>query len=102
MKSYSANLGDIYRKEVFPRDRTVYSRLYVTLRNASEFLFHLLEATIKVLGVRTPREYLNLVPGLSFSVFTREGRITGAYVSLMDRIDHLVRDSLSFYYNFSM
>ena len=89
MKSYGANLGDIYRKEVFPRDRTAYSRLYVTLRNASEFLFHLLEAAVKILGVRTPREYLNLVPGLSSSVFTREGRITGAYVSLVDRINIL-------------
>ena len=102
MKAGSAYLGDIYRKEVFPRDRTAYSRLYVTLRNTSEFLFHLLEAAVEVLGVRTPRKYLDLVPGLSSSVFTREGRITGAYVSLVDRMDHLVRNSLSFYYNFSM
>jgi len=61
-----------------------------------------LEAVVEILGVRTSREYLNLVPGLSSSVFTREGRITGVYVSLVDRMDHLVRDSLSFYYNFSI
>ena len=89
MKSYGANLDDIYRKEVFSRDRTAYSRLCVTLRNASEFLFHLLKAAVEVLGVRTPREYLNLVPGLSSSVFTREGRITGVCVSLVDRMNIL-------------
>ena len=102
MESCGADLSDIYREKVFLGGRTAYPWLYVTLRNASELLFHLLEAAADVLGVRTPREYLDLVPGLLSSVFTLKSRITGACVSLMNRMDCLARDSLSFSYDFSM
>ena len=88
MEPDGTNLGDIYRKKVFLRGRAAQQH-YNSLYNSLEFLFHFPEAIIKVLGVRTPREYLNLMPGLSSSVFTREGRITGVYVSLVARIDNL-------------
>jgi hypothetical protein len=52
VKSGSANLSDINRKEAFLRDRTTYSRLRGGLRNASELLFYLSEAIVKVLSVR--------------------------------------------------
>ena len=102
IKPDNTNLSDIYRKEVFPRGRTAYSRFRRIRRNSSKLLFYFSEAIVKVLGVRTYRKYLNLTTSLSSYVFTLKSRITGVYVSLIDRIDYLRSDSLSFYNDFSI
>jgi len=92
MESGSTNLSDIYRKEAFLRclvSSRRYNRHYNRRYDSLKFLFHLPEAIIKVLSVRTRRENLNLTAGPSFSIFLPESRITGACVSLMNRVNIL-------------
>ena len=99
MESGGANLSDIYREEAFLRcsaSSRRYNRRYNRRCNSLKFSFHLPEAVVKVLSVRTYYKYLNLSSYLLSSIFLLESSVTDACVSLVNRVSYLGVDSLSF------
>ena len=92
MESGGTNLSDIYREEAFLRDSVSSRRCnrhYNRRCNSVKFLFHLPEAIVKVLSVRTYYKYLNLSSCLLSSIFLLESGVTNACVSLVNRMDIL-------------
>ena len=88
MESGGTNLGDIYREEAFLRG-SASSRRCNRRCNSLKFSFHLPEAIVKVLSVRTCCEYLDLSSYLLSSIFLLESGVTNACVSLVNRMDIL-------------
>ena len=96
MESGGTNLSDIYREEAFLRGSVssrhynrYYNRRCNRRCNSVKFLFHLPEAVVKVLSVRTYYEYLNLSSCLLPSIFLLESSVTNAYVSLVNYVNIL-------------
>ena len=105
MESGGTNLSDIYREEALLGDSTFsrhYNRYYNRRYNSVKFLFHLPEAVVKVLSVRTYYKYLNLSSYLLSSIFLLESSITDACVLLVNRVSYLGVNSLSFYDDLSV
>ena len=88
MESGGTNLSDIYREEAFLRC-SASSRRCNRRCNSLKFSFHLPEAVVKVLSVRTYYKYLDLSSYLLSSIFLLESSVTDAYVSLVNRMNIL-------------
>ena len=88
MESGGTNLSDIYRKEAL-LGGSAFSRLYNRHCNSVKFSFHLPEAVVKVLSVRTYYKYLDLSSCLLSSIFLLESGVTNARVSLVNRMNIL-------------